>query len=116
MRTFEGSMHPHSGDRLVVLVEGQEEEGYALARLEVSTSKRVLEAPVSVHALCSVEVDLPEIGPVIGVVTFESNSRGVVYETRAVPIPATDDVSHLRSSQVPLVYASLTQMLTSLEL
>jgi hypothetical protein len=94
MTAFEWSVKAHAGNGVAVGRESEEEEVNTITTLEVPTSKGSLESVTSKHRLGAVEINLPEIGSLKRMVSFKSNAGGFVDETRAVSIPATDDVCH----------------------
>ena len=67
---------------------------HAVALVELLQVQLALEAEVPVAALGLVEVELPQIGPLVGVVAFEPHARRAVDEACAIAIPPTDHVSH----------------------
>jgi hypothetical protein len=71
-------------------VEAQDEQRHAVALFEFEPSLRSLKSPTAEDAFGLVEVDLPQIGPLQRVVTFEANAGFLVYETRAVSIATTE--------------------------
>jgi hypothetical protein len=83
-------VEPDAGDGLSVGRKAQEEQRHAMAFFELLAPKRSLEASMTVDALRLVQVDLPQVRPFQGVMTFEADARSLVDETRAVPVPATN--------------------------
>ncbi len=67
-------MEPYSRNSIAIRGETEEEERYAMAILEIATVQRLFETVASIDALGSVEVDLPEVGPLDGMVPFKSNA------------------------------------------
>jgi hypothetical protein len=80
----------YAGDRGVVRVEPENEQRDAVAFFEFQASQRSLKSSTPEDSLGLIEVDLPEVGALQGVVTLEAHSGFLVYKTRAVPITTTD--------------------------
>jgi len=64
---------------------------YLLRGRDDSESPRT---PIAVDAFGTIKIDLPEIGTLVGVVTFESHTGRLINEARAIPIPARNCVAH----------------------
>ena len=75
MARLERPVAAHAGDGLAVGVEAQEEERDAVALFELLQVQLALEAEVAVAPFSLVEVELPQIGPLMGVVAFEPDTR-----------------------------------------
>ena len=72
---LEGAVEADTGDGLALGREAKEEQGDAAAIFEILAAKGALEAVVAVDALGLVEVHLPQVGPLEGVVALESDCR-----------------------------------------
>jgi len=82
------------GHGLAVDIEAQEEQGDAVALVEILEVQFSLEAEIAVAPLRLVQVELPQIGPLMGVVPLEPHTRCAVDEACAIAIPPTDHVAH----------------------
>jgi hypothetical protein len=63
----------------------------------------LFEAAVAVDTFCTVEIQLPQIGPIKRVMPFKANARRLIDETRTVSISATYGVAHSQSSRLPVL-------------
>jgi hypothetical protein len=94
MTSFKRTVKSNTADRITTLVKTEEEKWYALTFFEVVTIQSLLEPPIAVDAFGTIKIDLPEIGTLVGVVTFESHTGRLINEARAIPIPARNCVAH----------------------
>ena len=53
-----------------------------------------LEAEGAISPFSLLEVDLPQIGPLVGMVSFEANPGCAIDEARAVAVSPTDRFPH----------------------
>jgi hypothetical protein len=74
MAPFEGAVEPYPRNSLAIRGESEVEQRHAGAVLEITAAQRLFEAVTSIDALGSVEVDLPEIGSLNGMVSLEANA------------------------------------------
>jgi hypothetical protein len=79
--TLEGTVESHAGDRIAVGVKTQEEEGNTVSVFKVLTAKGSLEATISIDPFGPVQIELPQIRSLVGMMAFEPNPRRLVYET-----------------------------------
>jgi hypothetical protein len=79
--TLERTVESHAGDRFAVGVKTQEEEGDTVSVFKVLTAKRSLEAPISIDSFGPVQIELPQIRSLVGMMAFESNPGRLVHET-----------------------------------
>src|ERR1035437_1570751 len=87
-------MEAHAGDRLPVGRETNEEERHVVAVFEILSMKGPFEAAASVLSFRLIEVERPQIGSLQRVMALEPDSRGLISETCAVPVMATNGVTH----------------------
>ncbi len=67
-------MTAHAGHGVPIGVETHEEEGDARSLVEFLEVELAFEAEVPVPPLGLVEIELPEVGPLVRVVTFEPHA------------------------------------------
>jgi hypothetical protein len=91
---FQRAVAADAGHGLAVGVEAQEEQRDAVPLVEVLEVQLALEAEVAVAPLRLVQVELPQVGPLMGVVALEPHTRCAVDEACAIAIPPTDHVPH----------------------
>ena len=91
---FERAVAPHAGHGVPMGVEAQEEERHAVPLFELLQVQLSLEAEIAVAPLRLVQIELPQVGPLMGVVPLEPHTRRAVDEACAIAIPPTDHVPH----------------------
>ena len=80
-------MYADATDHTIVEI-GQVEQRDSRTGLEFLAVQRLFEAEATVFALGSVEVDLPQVRTLGGMMTLEAHSRLEVDETRTVSVAA----------------------------
>ena len=94
MARLERPVAADAGHDVPIGVEAQDEERHAVALVELLQVQLPLEAEVAVAPLRLVQVELPQVGPFIGMVPLEPHTRCAVDEACAIAIPPTDHVPH----------------------
>ena len=94
MARLERAVAPYAGHGVPMGVEAQEEERHAVPLFELLQMQLSLEAEVAVATLRLVEVELPQVGSLMGVVPLEPHARRAVDEACAIAVPPTDHVAH----------------------
>ncbi len=94
MTRFERAVTANSRHSVASIVDAQKEQRYAVALLEFLQVQLALEAEVAIPTLRLPQVDLPQIGALVGMVAFEAHPGRAVNEARAVAVSPTDHVPH----------------------
>ena len=74
VRSLEGTVKTHAGDGVALGVEAEQEERDVVALFEFEATQRALKAATAEDSFGLVQVDLPEVRSLQGMVTFEAHA------------------------------------------